>query len=161
MEAWGGFFTASAGAAATLAGLLVVAISINLNRIMGVPGLPNRAAAALVPLGGILTVSMLALVPLQPVRRRGGAIFFVGGAVGVGSAYFQIRSFQIVGAPPPPSLLWSHVVLHQVQNLPVVVGGFLMLNQVQGGLYWLVPGVIACLLGGILNAWVLLIEILR
>ena len=54
MEAWTDFFVAEVGAAAALAGLLVVAISINIAKIMGFPLLPGRAAQTLIIIGGAL-----------------------------------------------------------------------------------------------------------
>jgi hypothetical protein len=36
-----------------------------------------------------------------------------------------------------------------------------LLLRAGGGLYWLVPGVVLCLVVAVLDAWVLLIEILR
>jgi modulator of FtsH protease len=44
---WSDFFVAEVGAAAALSGLVVVAISINLKRILTVPVLPGRAAETL------------------------------------------------------------------------------------------------------------------
>jgi hypothetical protein len=48
-----------------------------------------------------------------------------------------------------------------VTVLPFLVAGVSLLLQAGGGLYWLVPGVVLCLLVAVLNAWVPLIEILR
>jgi hypothetical protein len=36
-----------------------------------------------------------------------------------------------------------------------------VLLQAGGGLYWLAPAIVLCLLVAVLDAWVLLIEILR
>jgi hypothetical protein len=41
---WDNFFVAEVGAAAALSGLLFVAVSINLTRILAIPHLPARAA---------------------------------------------------------------------------------------------------------------------
>ena len=49
---WTGFLAAAAGVAATLTGLLFVAVSINLARILEFPGLPERAAETIVQLLG-------------------------------------------------------------------------------------------------------------
>ena len=45
---WESLFVAEAGASAALAGLLFVAISINLERILQGTGLPGRAGEAIV-----------------------------------------------------------------------------------------------------------------
>lgn len=52
---WDNFFVASAGAAAALTGLLFVALSINLDKVLRIPRITGRAAATL----GILVVVML------------------------------------------------------------------------------------------------------
>jgi hypothetical protein len=46
VAAWEGFAVALAGAAAVLAGLVVVAVSINIDRILPVRGLPAGPARA-------------------------------------------------------------------------------------------------------------------
>jgi hypothetical protein len=43
VAAWDGFAVAMAGAAAVLAGLVFVAVSVNIDRILAVGGLPGRA----------------------------------------------------------------------------------------------------------------------
>jgi hypothetical protein len=45
--------------------------------------------------------------------------------------------------------------------LPLMIGGVSLLVRAGGGLYWLVPGILLCLLVAVLDAWVLLVEILR
>jgi hypothetical protein len=49
----------------------------------------------------------------------------------------------------------------QVAVLPFPVAGVSLRLRAGGGLYWLVPGVVLCLVVAVLNAWVLLIEIVR
>jgi hypothetical protein len=43
----------------------------------------------------------------------------------------------------------------------LVVAGGTLLAEGGGGLYWLVPAVLASFIFGLINAWVLLVEILR
>ena len=45
--------------------------------------------------------------------------------------------------------------------LPYLICGLSLLLAWGGGLYWLVPGVAACFAVAVINAWVLMIEILR
>jgi hypothetical protein len=159
MGPWIGFFQTAAGASATLAGLLVVAISINLARILDFPHLPDRAAAALIPLAGVLVVSLLALVP-QPMRMFGAEVLLAGVVMWAQSGSLLIRSF---GQTANLRRRWVmfHVPLNQAQTLPFVAAGALLALGFPSGLYWIVPGVIVSLLAGVMNAWVLLVEIMR
>jgi hypothetical protein len=45
LEGWGEFFVATAGAAAVLAGLIGVAMSVNIKTILNIPRMASRAAA--------------------------------------------------------------------------------------------------------------------
>src|SRR3984885_362785 len=62
---WQTYLAVQAGAAATLTGLVFVAVSINLTRILSVPGLPGRAFDALLQLLQVFFIASLALVPHQ------------------------------------------------------------------------------------------------
>lgn len=70
-EHWSDFFVAEIGATAALAGLLTVAISINLKAIVEGRLLSGRAAETILMLGGVLVLSTLALVPGQGVVALG------------------------------------------------------------------------------------------
>jgi|GEM_PF-5291833 len=48
MNGWEKFFIAKVGALAALLGLIFVGVSINLVRIISIPGLPNRALLAFI-----------------------------------------------------------------------------------------------------------------
>ena len=54
MEGWSDFYVAAVGGSAALAGLLVVAISINIAQIMKFPLLPGRAAQTIIKIGAAL-----------------------------------------------------------------------------------------------------------
>lgn len=69
--AWHGFFAATLGAAAALTGLVFVAVSINIERILKYPGLSERALERLLILLGVAIVSIFALAPRQSERAVG------------------------------------------------------------------------------------------
>jgi hypothetical protein len=157
---WEGLFLAGAGASAALAGLLFVAVSINLTKILQVPGRPGRAGEAIVLLVAVLVVAMLGLVPGQSPTVLGAELLAAGLVVWVILVVIHVRAVrERVG--PSPGTLAGRVVLAQLAVLPLLVAGVSLLVGGGGGLYWLVPGVVFCLVVAVLDAWVLLVEILR
>ena len=45
--------------------------------------------------------------------------------------------------------------------VPIVIGGLSLLAESGGGLYWVAAGLILTIIAAVLNAWVLLVEVLR
>jgi hypothetical protein len=103
---------------------------------------------------------MFALIPGQPVWVFGLEVLGAGALTAGAAALFLIRTLPNYRGQPA-SWLWSQVVLSQGQTLPLAVGGVLMTLGDAAGLYWMVPAVIFVVFAGVLNAWVLLVEILR
>ncbi len=56
---------------------------------------------------------------------------------------------------------WTRWLFALGASLPLLAAGVSLLAGEGGGFYWLVPGIVKALVGGIFNAWVLLVEILR
>jgi hypothetical protein len=52
-------------------------------------------------------------------------------------------------------------VLGQIQVLPFLAAGILVIIGSDSGFYWIAGGVIAAFVFSVLNAWILLVEILR
>ena len=61
----------------------------------------------------------------------------------------------------PPGALAGQLALSAAGTVPFLVGGISLVAGGGGGLCWVLGGVIGALVGTIINAWVLLIEILR
>lgn len=161
MEGWTDFFVAEVGAAAALAGLLVVAVSINVEKIMSFPLLPGRAAQTLIIIGGALLIASFALLPRQPPAVFGTEALVVGLVVGFSGAV-QLRGASRQRAAGDP-LTWTIVPLGMValSALPEIVGGALLVAGAEAGLYWIATGIILSFVATLQNGWVLLIEILR
>jgi hypothetical protein len=60
-----------------------------------------------------------------------------------------------------PYARYLSLVLSHAASLPFLVAGASLIPGAGGGLYWLVPGIVFALLEAVLDAWVLLVEILR
>jgi hypothetical protein len=73
LGAWDTFAAISGGAAATLTGLLFVAVSIRITSIARSQELRNRAAQTLSLFGIVLIISVLIAIPGQAGHRYGPA----------------------------------------------------------------------------------------
>jgi modulator of FtsH protease len=156
---WTDLFVASAGASAALTGLLFVAVSINLERILGFDGLPERALETLMLLLGVVVVSVVGLIPGQTRTALGVELLGVGLTVTFAVARPLRRSRPT--PEEPPGRLIARVALVVSGTIPFVVGGASLWAEAGGGLYWVAAGIIFALVGSVANAWVLLVEILR
>jgi modulator of FtsH protease len=161
MGNWADFFVAELGAAAALAGLVIVAISINVTRILSSPLLPGRAAETLVTPTGVLLASTYALVPHQPLWLFGTEIVMTGAVMWIVPTLIQVRAVRSGAAKMGLGVLLPRILLAQFSSLPFIATGILLYQGEAGALYWIVPGVVVSLIATVINAWVLLVEILR
>ncbi len=161
MGDWTGFFAAELGAAAALAGLVMVAISINLTPILADPMLPGRAVETLVLPTGVLVAASCALVPGQPPMALAWEIGLTGLVMWLLPVVLQIRVRPSHGRGAALSNFLPRVLLAQASSLPIVVSGVLIYLGSDSALYWMVPGIVTSLVATVINAWVLLVEILR
>jgi hypothetical protein len=137
---------------------VVVAVSINLERILQYPGLPERGLVTLLLLLGVLVVSLLMLEPGLS-RATVGIELLVEGVV------ITVTVAALTFWPRPrddeESHLMSAVLLAGIGTVPFVVAGVSFLAESGGGMTWVLTGFIAAIVGAMINAWVLLVEILR
>jgi len=155
LREWHDFFVAQAGASAALTGLIFVAVSINLGRILKYPHLPTRALEAIIILLCVLLISTWGLVPDQTCRALGVEIL----ATGVTTWAVQTKALLSTRKSGYETRL--RVLLNQLPPLPFVVGGALLMLDQPSGIYWSVPGVLLSIISGVYCAWVLLVEIQR
>jgi modulator of FtsH protease len=160
VTAWSSYMSAQAGAAATLTGLVFVAVSINLPRVLSVPGLSGRAAESLLQLFGVVVISTTMLLPGQPQLALGTEILVVGSILWLIQTVLQLRYIRgKTGHPRSWAIL--RIVQTQFACVPFCIAGILLSRGSPAGLYWLAPGCVFSLTAGVLSAWVLLVEILR
>jgi hypothetical protein len=157
---WHDLGVAAAGSSAALAGLVFVAVSINLDRILRYPWLPDRVGETVVLLVAVLIESLLLLAPGQSRVALGAelvAVAAVAWAI-VTAVHARLRRHRAVQTPAQRR---ARIVAGQVATLPAVVAGASLLAHAGGGLYWLLAGMALAMVAAVLNAWVLLIEIAR
>jgi hypothetical protein len=139
LSEWQTLLAVQAGAAATLTGLVFVAVSINLAKIIAFPGLPSRAAESIVQFLQVFFICTTMLIPRQPGEAITAEILAIALSSWVMQVVAHIRYARARSGQP---LLW-------------------LIIRMPAGLYWLVPGFIFSFVAGVANAWVLLIEVVR
>jgi modulator of FtsH protease len=160
-EEWKDLFVAVAGASAALAGLLFVAVSINVDRILKYQGLPERGIEALAMLLVPLVVSIAGLLPGQSHVALGIELLAIGAALVGVMLRLPIAHHLPDGIETSPHYALNRQVVRLSGTALLLIGGLCELFAVAGGLYWVAAGIVLLILGAVINAWVLLVEILR
>lgn len=157
---WNNFFVAETSAAAALAGLVFVAVSINLPRILSLPGVPGRAAESICQLFAAMVASMMVLIPGQPESVIGWELVGIGAVIWIVQTILQVLQWRLRLDQPRWWIGWR-IVLSQFATVPFCIAGVSLLTGLPGGLYWMAPACILSLWLGVASAWILLIEIMR
>jgi modulator of FtsH protease len=159
-EQWHDLFVATAGASAALLGLLFVAVSINLERILAYEGLPERALETLLLLLGVLIVGIVGLIPAESTVALGLELLAVAAIVAM--IVLRLPGTRAEGTGREPAR-WrlSRIGVRLMGTVPLVIGSLSILFETGGGLYWIAAGIVLAIVGAVANAWVLLVEILR
>jgi hypothetical protein len=157
---WSTFFDAETSAFAALTGLVFVALSINLKTILKLKGQSGRAGEALVVLVEPVLLGLAGLVGHQSERALG-----VEWLVIAVIAWIWVTAILHRGRGPlkdRTSLeVLTRVGLSEAATLLGVVAGLLLVTGSTSGLYCQAGAAAGCLAVGIVDAWVLLVEILR
>lgn len=154
---WTTMYGAVAGSAATLAGLLFVALTVNLARILPDASHVARAREALGGLLSLLVLAILILIPGQPHAALGGEMLAMAAALAAVSVRLQretIRRLQ-----PGRRAQWVLRMLPvNLGTAAIAVTGVSLIAGGGGGLYWLVATVLVYFLRSALNTWTLVVE---
>jgi hypothetical protein len=159
LREWSEFNVAMAGATAALAGLVIVASSVNIAEIIKSNTLTARLGAGIASLVLALVASALGLMPTISPLWFGVALL----CAVLGSAAFQINATRRILSDPDPD---AHV------RVPKAVLGFLPLGayaasaiavmlEHPSGLYLSAAGCLLAIVAAIIVSWVALVEVLR
>src|SRR3954452_21156184 len=86
---------------AALAGLVFVALSINLRDILGAPGLTGRAAEAIILMVQPVIAALLVLIPNQGMRALGIELLVLGAGTFVFVNVLIWNAFDAIRTRPP------------------------------------------------------------
>jgi hypothetical protein len=128
---WTDFFVAGAGASAALVGLVFVAVSINVDRILRLRGLPERAVATVMLLLSAVLVSLLGLMPGQSRAALAGELLGVGLVFAV--VILALTSRSMATSDRQPVHVFSHWFLVGLGTVPVVLGAVSLFAEAGGG----------------------------
>jgi hypothetical protein len=107
----------------------------------------------------VVLVSLIGLIPGQSSDALGAELLGVSllftAVIGV------LSTKRLSEGSEPRNWLVARFFVRAAGTLPFVIGGASLIAEAGGGLYWIIAGILFATAGGVANAWVLLIEILR
>lgn len=160
MDGWNDLFVATAGTASVLAGLIFVGLSINLDKLVAMSSVLLRAAAALALLVGVLGISILMLIPEQSLRNAGIEVTGVAVAIGGIVVLLSERSVRRTSEEFRGNAI-ALSGLRIAALVPLFASGILLIGNHSTGLDLLVPSFLMAFVVTIVEAWVVLVEIVR
>ena len=156
---WSELFVATAGAAAALAGLIIVAMSVNIETIVAEPSLPSRAGATIASLVLVVVVAIAGLIPEIGSTAMGWATLAFS-LVALGFAIDSaVRLARLTDQPELALLIKGAVSI--IPLIGFVVGAAILIAGIDAGMYFVAAGILLVFVSSVLNAWVLLVEVRR
>lgn len=159
LAGWSDFNVAMAGASAALAGLVIVAASVNIDKIIRAGTLTARLGAAIASLVLALVASAVGLIPELDLTWYG--IVVIIGALTAGA--FQLHATRTIASDPTPEqrarfaksmLGWLPVAAYIAAGVALVLGS-------SSGLVLTAAGSLLAVIAAIVVSWVVLVEVLR
>lgn len=107
-----------------------------------------------------LLIAAFILIPEQADAVLGSELLGLGAILTTALAAVNRPSIRPEG---DRVLHWiiTRIAISMLTAIPIVIAGISVFFGAGGGLYWIVPSIVVAFVGGLTNAWVLLVEILR
>jgi hypothetical protein len=155
---WTEYFVAQAGTAAALTGLIFVALSFNLDHVIGDDTWLNRAASGLIMLAQPIVYALVCLWPTGTGTPEGWTI------TGLALIFSAIVTRLVLSAPSRTGTnveLVVRLVISVAQSGCTAVAGVLIAANLSAGVFVLAAGALLGLAIGLITAWALLVEVRR
>ena len=159
IEAWSEFNVAMVGATAALAGLVIVAASVNIAEIIKEASLTARLAAGIAGLVLALAGSAIGLIPGIGPLGYGVAVCLLA----VGATAFAVQAARRIfeNRHPRNRLRVGKAAVGFIAPLAYLVGGALLAAGQGHGLLWFAVGSIVGIMAALMVSWIVLVEVLR
>jgi hypothetical protein len=155
-ELWHDFGVTVGGLAGALTGLLFVALSIKSAALEASIALRSRAGQTLVL---FLTSAITGVVLVAPQPRTGIAVELLVLAAISGTALLVLDRRAGHDSTNIVARYIEAASPNMITSVLTGVAGLALLLRGGGGLYWLIPAVLAGLVGGVINAWLFLLRV--
>jgi hypothetical protein len=159
LEVWREFDVAMAGATGALAGLAIVAASVNIADIVKAPSLTARLGAGIATLVLALIVSAIGLMPGLSLAVYGFVVLLATALAGIFQVVAAQRIFQ--NKDPENRLRPIKAGLGFLPLLSYLAGGIFLVFMSSTGLAYLAFGSIFGIISALMVSWVVLVEVLR
>ncbi len=108
-----------------------------------------------------LVISIAGLLPGQGHLALGIELLAISAALVGVMLSLPVARHLPDGVDTPPRYALNRQVVRLSGTALLVIGSLGEIFAVAGGLYWVAAGIVLLILGAVVNAWVLLVEILR
>lgn len=163
-EGWGELFLCAGGATAALSGLIFVGLSVNIRTVLDIDKRDGRnflTGRAIEALAALLIVLVISIVALTPVIHPGVLAAFIL-VTAAGSTVSPIRAlYASRGAGAMQASMYLRLLTAVALTLTLLAAGVTLAAGHGGGLLWLPAAFVVAITIAAVNAWVLLVEVLR
>lgn len=157
LDAWSEFHVAMLGATAALAGLVIVAATVNIDKIVAAKTITARLAAAIATLVLAILTSGIALIPHIGAGWLAALLLVCTAAV----TGFQVHAARTLRQDSGHGSIALRAALGFLPLAAYTAAGALLLAGQPVGLVFIAAGSLLAIVVAIVISWIALVEVLR